>query len=273
MNKDETKIVLAGEGGQGIQTMAKALNEAAISSGYESTYIPSFGVEQRGAPSMAFVIISKNKIMYPKFSHSDIAVILRERAINEVEKFITPNTKLVFDSSTIDSKKLPKCSIHKMGVSATKVADEKNINRSYNVLMFGSIVQLLKLDQEAGWKAIHNTLKDKIDSKEKKKKNEDIYEFGYHVVFEQKHFSEPSYHSKTETFIYKNKERIGKVDPKLCKGCRICILKCPTKSLSDSKDLGAFGLPIPKIDISTCIACDNCRRFCPDGAIAVEKNK
>jgi formate hydrogenlyase subunit 6/NADH:ubiquinone oxidoreductase subunit I len=37
--------------------------------------------------------------------------------------------------------------------------------------------------------------------------------------------------------------------------------------------LGVFATPIPKVDLEKCIACGNCRNFCPDGAISVIKDK
>ena len=42
------KIVLAGEGGQGVQIIANMLAESAYAEGKEAAYIPNFGVEQRG---------------------------------------------------------------------------------------------------------------------------------------------------------------------------------------------------------------------------------
>lgn len=272
MNEKVT-ILLAGEGGQGVQTIAKALVGVASNSGYEVLYIPYFGVEQRGTPSVAYVTISKQKTSYPRFVHADIAVILRERALEQVKHLITPNTKVVFDSSTIDSSKLPKISIHKLGVPATKIATDKDVRRSYNVLIYGSLVQLLELDKNESWKSIKSTLSSKLTTKELIEKNKDVFDFGYDVVFEKNHFSKPEFASKTDIRYYKNAERKAKIDPNLCKGCRICIIKCPTKSLSDSEDLGVWALPVPKIDIATCIACGKCKSFCPDGAVAVEKIK
>ena len=49
-----TKIVLAGEGGQGVQSIAKILVEAGYEAGKQILYIPNFGVEQRGGVSIAF---------------------------------------------------------------------------------------------------------------------------------------------------------------------------------------------------------------------------
>ena len=57
-----TKIVLAGEGGQGVQSIAKILVEAGYEAGKQILYIPNFGVEQRGGVSIAFCQISDEKI-------------------------------------------------------------------------------------------------------------------------------------------------------------------------------------------------------------------
>jgi len=59
------KIALAGEGGQGVQSVAQILTEAAALEGKEILYIPNFGVEQRGGVSIAFVQIGDQKIGAP----------------------------------------------------------------------------------------------------------------------------------------------------------------------------------------------------------------
>ena len=56
-----TKIVLAGEGGQGVQSVAKILVEAGYEAGKQILYIPNFGVEQRGGVSIAFCQILMKK--------------------------------------------------------------------------------------------------------------------------------------------------------------------------------------------------------------------
>ena len=101
MKEKINKILLAGEGGQGIQVMAKILASIFVDQGYEVSYIPQFGPEQRGTPSVAFIQYGTEKITYPKFSKTDILVILRKRALNLVAPYLAPETTVVFDSSTI----------------------------------------------------------------------------------------------------------------------------------------------------------------------------
>lgn len=62
------------------------------------------------------------------------------------------------------------------------------------------------------------------------------------------------------------------VFPGLCKGCGLCIEKCPKKCMSWSSVLGVYGTPSVEIN-DECIACGICQQVCPDCAIAVEKKK
>lgn len=60
----------------------------------------------------------------------------------------------------------------------------------------------------------------------------------------------------------------------LCKGCGLCLFKCPLRAISwDSKNLGVYGTPSVKVDINKCIACNLCSLVCPDSAIRVENVK
>lgn len=59
--------------------------------------------------------------------------------------------------------------------------------------------------------------------------------------------------------------------PSLCKGCGLCMQKCPKKAMSWSQVLGVYGTPAVQVDAEKCIACGICASYCPDCAIAVEK--
>jgi len=63
------------------------------------------------------------------------------------------------------------------------------------------------------------------------------------------------------------------VFPGLCKGCGLCIEKCPKSCLSWSLNLGIYGTPTVQSNMDECIACGICATVCPDCAIAVIKNK
>ena len=72
--------------------------------------------------------------------------------------------------------------------------------------------------------------------------------------------------------IFKNQEKTVVIFLGLCKGCGLCIEKCPQKAISFSKkDLGVYCTPSIEIDLSKCTQCGICEIVCPDSAIRVEK--
>ncbi|MFH1789565.1 MAG: 2-oxoacid:acceptor oxidoreductase family protein [bacterium] len=75
-----TKILLSGDGGQGIQTIADIITRSAHEKGLYVSDIPNFGLEQRGGVSLAFLQISNEEILYPKFTKPDILLIMSEQA-------------------------------------------------------------------------------------------------------------------------------------------------------------------------------------------------
>ena len=75
---------------------------------------------------------------------------------------------------------------------------------------------------------------------------------------------------KPKTFQDKNKKVI--VFHGLCKGCGLCLEKCPFKAIKFSqKDLGYLSTPKVEIDMEKCTACGICEITCPDSALKIEK--
>lgn len=60
--------------------------------------------------------------------------------------------------------------------------------------------------------------------------------------------------------------------PSLCKGCGLCIVKCPVEAISWSDVLGVYGTPAIEPN-DKCTACGICELVCPDCAITVIKRK
>ena len=275
MKKQIYKILIAGEGGQGVQTIAKILTMALEKSGQHVSYIPQFGPEQRGTPSVAFIQFSEDPIRYPRFETADYFIVLRKRALPVALKFIGKETEVLFDSSTIARTLIQQTSNKVWGLPATKIASEKFNEKSFNLMILASFNEnFLKYSHNALWSIIAETLKTKFaKSEELKKASKEAFDFAREQKLENKKYSRPDYDVTAGIIISKNTERLAVVIPKLCKGCGICIEKCPVKAISFSDTLGVYGTPTPIIDIEKCIACGNCFRFCPDSAIKVEKKK
>ena len=135
------KIALAGEGGQGVQSVANILVEAAYEEGKEALYIPNFGVEQRGGVSIAYVQISEKPIGSPKFKFADIIVALSDRAVRRTKKYANEDSLFVYDSviEGIENE-LPTNAKRVIGIPATEKAKEELHPRVFNVIIMGAVI-------------------------------------------------------------------------------------------------------------------------------------
>ena len=275
MKNSISKILLAGEGGQGIQTMAKVLSNTLVNLGHEVSYIPQFGPEQRGTPSVSFIQFSKKKIASPRYQKADLIVVLRRRALGQVEKFIGPDTEIVFDSSTISRKLIQQNNSKVFGIPATKISEDQFSHSVLNIIVLGSIAKnYLEIEKDVLWDEISKQLAKKFQKKpELKTSNADALDFVYKYSFETINYSKPIFDTSHELIVVKGKDKTAVIVPQYCKVCGICILKCPVGALKFSDVLGVYGTPVPEIDINKCIACGNCFRFCPDSAIRVSTSR
>lgn len=273
------KIVLAGEGGQGVQTVAKIIAQAAQKSGKISVYLPSFGVEQRGGVSLAFLQISQSPISYPKFDQAEIIVCFSNRSIKAVKDFIKENTLFIYDNSAIETPYLEKIQnqiTNYLAVPALKIAREKYSIKSANMIILGAILAHLKeIDFGSVEKEIIIDLKDKIAKKP------EIKDLNLNALKEGLNWAENFDKEKVkfEGLVPPQIERKYSKEgiswerfPEYCKGCGLCLLECPVQALKFSEDSGFLGTPLPIVEMGKCIGCQKCQYICPDGAIKVEKN-
>jgi 2-oxoglutarate ferredoxin oxidoreductase subunit delta len=73
---------------------------------------------------------------------------------------------------------------------------------------------------------------------------------------------------------FKDKEKGLIVFRGLCKGCGLCIKKCPLKAIKFSdKELGVYSTPSVEVNIIKCNTCGICETVCPDSALRVSKAK
>ena len=158
------KMVLAGEGGQGVQSVAEILVEAAHEEGRECLYIPNFGVEQRGGVSVAFAQISDDVIGAPKFNIGDVVVALSERSIHRTKQYVGPETIFVYDSSIdIAKEDLPQNAAKVLSIPAVEISKNELHPRVFNIIIMGALVGATNvITQEDAKKAIEYKLGDKF---------------------------------------------------------------------------------------------------------------
>lgn len=135
------KIALAGEGGQGVQSVAQILMDAAALEGKEALYIPNFGIEQRGGVSIAFVQIGDERIGAPKFRTGDIVIALSDRAVRRTRMYVGPQTVFVYDAGIQGVENdLPRNAGRVLAIPALETATRKLHPRVFNVLIMGAVI-------------------------------------------------------------------------------------------------------------------------------------
>jgi 2-oxoglutarate ferredoxin oxidoreductase subunit gamma len=135
-----TKIVLAGEGGHGVQSIAKILVEAGYAANKNVLYIPNFGVEQRGGVSIAFCQIADEEIGEPRFSKGDIVIMLSDRAIDRCATYVDENTTVVYDTSVCTKKPEIKAK-EIIALPANKIANDELSSRVFNIIILGAVIK------------------------------------------------------------------------------------------------------------------------------------
>src|SRR4030042_6156516 len=245
MKNDPTKILLAGEGGQGVQLIAQILAYAAEKDGKYASYIPNFGVEQRGGVSVAFVKISKSPITYPKFRYADILVVLSDRAVKRTQQYINDDTIYIYDDSLVHNRNIPVTDLaHKKGpdryssreiikklinLPAGKIANEQLDPKSFNFIILGAILAIIgKISDEK----VENVVDEQLG--EKLKKQKDLYEIniaalhtGIKMILEHTDILDQKHQAKDLKLENKYEGKTAKIRhfPAVCKSCGLCMEK------------------------------------------------
>ncbi|TRZ78328.1 ketoisovalerate oxidoreductase [bacterium] len=162
------KILIAGEGGQGAQTIAKILQRASFLSGEKSLYVPNFGVEQRGGVTMAYLQISDANVFYPKFSKASIAVLLSPRSVDRAKEHIDENTDVVVNLSLITAFDEQVKSVTK--IDATNIALEKFSPKVFSAVVLGMIKKYFNYSDDVLEQAMEEELGSKFSKDEDLKK-------------------------------------------------------------------------------------------------------
>jgi 2-oxoisovalerate ferredoxin oxidoreductase beta subunit len=101
LDPDDVSLKLAGAGGDGAQTAAMLITRAAISEGFDSTHIPSYGPESRGGTSYADVHVAKDEVLSPAAPRPHVLVVFNAPSLAKFGPTVRPGGTLLYDSSVI----------------------------------------------------------------------------------------------------------------------------------------------------------------------------
>lgn len=141
----ETKVILAGSGGQGIMFMGKLLAEAALLEGKNVTYLPAYGAEVRGGTANCTVIISDEEIGSPYAETTDVLVAMNEPSLLRFAPRVKAGGKVVANSSLIK-----KCDSVTCAFPFTQMAIDLGAAKSANMVAIGCCAQKTGIVSVAG---------------------------------------------------------------------------------------------------------------------------
>jgi len=153
------KVLLAGDGGQGVQTMADLICRTAFAKNLEVTHIPNYGLEQRGGASLSFIQISDDKIGYPKFSQADLLVILSNQGRERSLQYQIDSTKIIDVKELKNEIEDKKINLQNLNifflVLIVKIFEEKNIFTAADLYVQAEE----KLSKKSNWSEIREIIK------------------------------------------------------------------------------------------------------------------
>ncbi|MFZ5819332.1 MAG: 2-oxoacid:acceptor oxidoreductase family protein [Chloroflexota bacterium] len=144
----QKEILIAGFGGQGVLFAGQVLAYAAMDTGHEVTWIPSYGPEMRGGTANCTVVIADEEIGSPLVHHPPAVIALNLPSFDKYEGLVQPGGVLVVNESMVD-RKARREDITVFYVPGNEIAEAAGDRRLLNMVMVGALMSRfdeLKLD-------------------------------------------------------------------------------------------------------------------------------
>jgi 2-oxoglutarate ferredoxin oxidoreductase subunit gamma len=138
----QTEIILAGFGGQGIMFAGQVLAYAAMDTGKQVTWIPSYGPEMRGGTANCTVVIADEEIGSPLVKNPPAAVVMNLPSLDKYESLVKPGGVLIVNSSMVDREATRK-DITVVPVACNEIAEEIGSQKLATIVAVGALLAAL----------------------------------------------------------------------------------------------------------------------------------
>ncbi len=138
----QTEILIAGFGGQGVLFAGQVLAYAAMDSGYEVTWFPSYGPEMRGGTANCTVIIADEEIGSPLVAHPQVLMALNAPSLDKFESQVVPGGLIVANASLLN-REVRRDDVRAIMLKANHIAEDLGDRRMANMVMLGALLTQL----------------------------------------------------------------------------------------------------------------------------------
>ncbi len=147
------EIRICGFGGQGVILAGFIIGKAAsVFMNYNAVQSQSYGPEARGGAARSEVIISDEKIGYPRPTSVDLLVAMSQESFDTYRNDLRDDTVIIVDPDLVKKHEIgqPVYKVH-----AQRIAEELGNKIVTNIVMVGAATSIFKLlDPEAVRKAV-----------------------------------------------------------------------------------------------------------------------
>ncbi|HYW44861.1 MAG TPA: 2-oxoacid:acceptor oxidoreductase family protein [Bryobacteraceae bacterium] len=136
----DARIKVAGFGGQGVLMLGEVLAEAGLESGYEVSWLPSYGPEMRSGTSNCHVRLASHPIDSPLVSKPNVLLALNEPALRKFLPTVEPGGTILYNAETLpDDCRRP--DVRMVAKPFTEIADELGSSKVANMVVLGALLE------------------------------------------------------------------------------------------------------------------------------------
>ena len=138
----QKEIIIAGFGGQGVLFGGQVLAYAAMDTGKDVTWIPSYGPEMRGGTANCTVVIADDEIGSPLVKNPPLAIALNLPSFDKYEDVLAPGGTLIVNQSMVD-RSAKRADINVIFVPCNEIAEELGDKKLMNMVAIGALLTAL----------------------------------------------------------------------------------------------------------------------------------
>ena len=138
----QKEIIISGFGGQGVLFAGQVIAYAAMDTGKEVTWIPSYGPEMRGGTANCTVVIADHEIGSPLVKNPPLVIALNLPSFDKYEPMMQTGGTLVVNQSMVD-RGAKRDDINVVFVSANEIAEQIGDKKLTNMVTVGALLAAL----------------------------------------------------------------------------------------------------------------------------------
>ncbi len=155
----DARIKIAGFGGQGVLMLGEVLAEAGLESGYEVSWLPSYGPEMRSGTSNCHVRVSSDPVDSPLVSRPNVLLAMNEPSLRKFLPTVEDSGLILYNGPAVPEDCFRE-GVRIVAVPFTEIADKLGASKVANIVMLGALLEVTALlDQERVTSALRRLVK------------------------------------------------------------------------------------------------------------------